>query len=659
VTVDPSQAARAAVTAGVAHHAAGRLDVAEAAMREAVRLDPANLNAAANLGAILRGRGRAAEALGVYDAALAITPDAASVLINRANLLNDLKRWPEALASAEGALLHAAQNAGAHNARGNAFLSLGQRPEAIASYREATRLAPGYVDAWFNLGKALALSGDASAALEAYDEATRLQPGSAGAHARRGHALLQLRRPTEAVAAYDRAFDLEPARDYLAGQRLHARMKLCDWRDFDGLVADIARRIDAGSRAATPFTIVSAPLSPARQRRCAETYAADTFLSSPRPRPPAPGPRLRVGYFSADLHEHATAHLIAEMLELHDRETFEISAFSYGPDSAGPMRRRLQAACERFVDVRSLDDRAICQMAGDLGLDIAIDLKGMTADSRPQIFAAGVAPIQVSYLGFPMTLGAPFMDYLIADRVLVAEDQTGFYAEKLAWLEGCYQPNDRKRAISPVATTRGDHGLPFQGFVFASFNGSYKITPQTFGVWMEILQAAPYAVLWLLEDEAAAAKNLRAEAAARGVDPDRLVFAPRRPLAEHLERIAHADLFLDTFPCCAHTTASDALWAGLPLLTRKGATFASRVAASLLTAVDIPELIVESAEAYRSTALALAADPQRLRSVRQRVAQARTGSPLFDTPAYVRRIEELYRRMHARRLAGLPPDHLP
>jgi len=435
-------------------------------------------------------------------------------------------------------------------------------------------------------------------------------------------------------------------------------MKTCDWRDFDALVADTAARIDAGAPAATPFTIVAASFSPARQKACAQRYAADTFAARPRPPAPEPGPRLRVGYFSADFHEHATAYLIAELLELHDREAFEVTAFSYGPASDGPMRRRLQAACERFLDVRELGAEAICEQARALGLDIAVDLKGLTTHSRPEIFAMGAAPIQVSYLGFPMTMGAPFIDYIVADRVVIPLEDRGLFAEKVAWVDGCYQPNDRRRAISEATTTRADHGLSSDAFVFASFNGAYKVTPQVFDVWMSLLQANPRAVLWLLQDDPSAVANLKGATAAAGVDPARLVFAPFRPLPEHLARIGHADLFVDTFPCSAHTTASDALWAGLPLLTCRGETFASRVAASLLTAAGLPELICEDLAAYRATALALSQEPARLAGLRQRVEAARTTSPLFDTPAHTRNLEALYRRMKARRLTGLPPDHL-
>jgi protein O-GlcNAc transferase len=628
-------------------------------MREVLKLSPRHMGTVANLGAILRAQRRPAEALEVYAEALAIAPDAATVLINCANLLNDLHRWPQALEMAERAVAAAPENALAHNALGNALAGAGRRDAAVESFRATLRLAPDYAAARLNMAKALLDLGRPDEALAAYDAAAAAQPGAAAVHAERGHVLAELRRWAEAAAAYDRAHELDPNLPLVAGWRLYARMKVCDWRDFDSLAGDFAAQIEADALPANPFLAIAAPLSARQQLRYAAAYCARTFPVSSRPPGAPPGPRIRLGYFSADFQEHATAYLMAEMLELHDRSAFEVTLFSFGPAAQTPMRRRLRAACEGFHDIAALGTHDACALARRLGLDIAVDLKGFTAQARPAIFAAGAAPVQVSFLGYPMTTGAPFMDYLIADRTLIGADERALYSEKIAWLPGCYQPNDRTRALAAATGGRAGHGLPEGAFVFASFNGAYKITPSVFRLWMDLLRAVPGAVLWLLQDEAAAMRNLIASAAQAGVDPGRLVFAPMRPLDEHLARIGHADLFLDTSPCCAHTTASDALWAGLPLLTLRGATFAGRVAASLLTALGLPELIAQDEAGYRETALALARDPARLADLRARLIQARAASPLFDTPAYVRDLEDLYRGMHARRLAGLAPAHLP
>ncbi len=638
------------------HYRAGRIGDAEASIRAFLRLYPRDVTMMMNLGAMLRAQRRPIEALEVLDAALQFQPENGAIMINRTNALVELQRWAQALDSATRAIALLPQDAFAHTAQGNALAGLDRHADAAESFRRALQFKPGYPMARFNLASSLASIGDSASAVEVYEEAIRLEPQSAETHADFGHLLSRLGRWAEAAEHFDLAFEIEPKLPMLAGTRLHARMKICDWRDFDRNLIDLAERIDAGEQASLPFPLAAAPLSARRQRQCATLYSQRTFAARP-PRNPSPGPRLRVGYFSADFHEHATAYLFAEVLELHARDAFEITAFSFGPSVQSPMRRRLQAACEHFLDVAPLNPAAITDLAVKRGIDIAVDMKGFTADARPKIFAGRAAPIQVSFLGYPMTTGAPFMDYLIADRTLIADEDRENYSEKIAWLPGCYQPNDRQRAISETATSRADHGLPPEGFVFASFNGAYKMTPEVFGIWMDLLRAVPGSVLWLLKDNPVAPENLRRAASAAGVEHQRLIFAPTIDLAKHLERIGHADLFLDSFPYTAHTTASDAVWAGLPLLTRRGETFASRVAASVLTTAGLSDLIVADAESYRAAALALATDHDRLAAVRARVAQARQ-SLLFDTPTYVRHLEDLYRRMQARRLEGLPPDHL-
>ncbi len=338
--------------------------------------------------------------------------------------------------------------------------------------------------------------------------------------------------------------------------------------------------------------------------------------------------------FSSDFHEHATAYLIAELLELHDRSRFEVTAFSFGPDSASPMRRRLRAACEHFVDVSQQSDDEIALLARESSIDIAVDLKGFTQNGRPGIFARRAAPLQVNYLGWPGTTGAAYMDYLIADRVLVPERNRPFFSEKIVYLPHSYQVNDRKRIIADKQFTRAELGLPPTGFVFCCFNNNFKITPVMFDLWMRILRRVEDSVLWLFEDTALAARTLQREAVLREVDAERLIFAPRMELSPHLARQRAADVFLDTVPCNAHTTASDALWAGLPLVTCPGEPLAARVAASLLTALDLPELIAATPLEYEELAVRLATDPASLVEIRQKLARNRLTAPLFDTPEY-------------------------
>jgi predicted O-linked N-acetylglucosamine transferase (SPINDLY family) len=368
--------------------------------------------------------------------------------------------------------------------------------------------------------------------------------------------------------------------------------------------------------------------------------------------------RIRVGYFAATLHEHATAYLMAQLFESHDRERFEITAFSYGPRTGDPMRARLVAAFDRFEEIGARSDLEAAVLARSLGIDIAVDLMGYTREARPGIFACRAAPIQVAYLGYPGTMGASYVDYAIVDRIVVPRSQYGDYTEKLVTMPSCYQVNDARRPRPEAALTRDDAGLPREGFVFCCFNNNFKLTPRMFDVWMRILREVGGSVLWLMEDNPWAAANLREEARARGVDPARLVFARRVPLAEHLARHRLADLFLDTLPYNAHTTASDALWMGLPVLTCRGESFAGRVAASLLDAVAMPGLVAATLDQYEQRAVALARDAHALQSLRDRLAANLRGAALFDAGTFTRDLEKAYRAMHARALAGSAPDHL-
>ena len=366
--------------------------------------------------------------------------------------------------------------------------------------------------------------------------------------------------------------------------------------------------------------------------------------------------KIRVGYYSADFHEHATAYLMAELFERHDRSQFEWFGFSYGPVSHDPMRARLRKSFDQFLDVRDRSDSDVAALSRQLGIDIAVDLKGFTRDNRLGIFAQRCAPVQVSYLGYPGTTGADYMDYVIGDKTVLPPSLYPHFTEKPVLLPHSYQVNDSQRRISDRVFTREEVGLPAQGFVFCCFNNNYKILPATFDSWMRVLQAVPGSVLWLFEDNAGAARRLKEQAQRRGVDPARLVFAPRLPLDEHLARHRLADLFLDTLPCNAHTTTSDALWAGLPVLTQLGNAFAGRVAASLLRAVGLPELVTTTPAEYEARAIELANDADQLQALRQRLQANRASSPLFNATLFARHIEAAYLAMDERQLQGLPPQ---
>ena len=639
----------------------GRPSEAIACYAAALAINPDYAEAHNNLGNAFRSLRRFDEALASYEQALRIRPDFVEVLNNRGNVLRDLRRFDSALGCYEQALRHKADVAEIHNNLGLTLHDLGRDEEAAVSCERALELKPESADAHNNYGLVLHGLGRFEAALESYARALAFRPDFAQAYGNRGLVLYDLGRTEEAVADYERALALSPDYEWLRGTWLYARMQLCDWRDLDACVLDLTSRIAAGQRATPPFPLLAVSDSLALHRRAVEIWvneACRTDLELPplvrRPR----GRRIRLGYYSADYHRHATSHLTAGLFETHDRERFEVVGLSFGADFQDDLRQRIVAAFDQFIDVRGRSDRQIAQLSRDLGIDIAVDLKGFTHNRRTGMFAYRVAPIQVNYLGYPGTLCAPCLDYIIADPTLIPAEARPHYCEKIVYLPHSYQVNDRKREIADIALSRAELGLPEDAFVFCAFNSVYKITPAMFDVWMRLLRQLGGSVLWLVESNPVSVRNLRREAEARGVSGERLLFGPEMKLEVHLARYRAADLFLDAFPCNGHTTASDALWAGVPVLTRMGESFASRVAASLLRAIGLPELITTSAEQYEATALALARDPARLAAIRRTLHDNRLTMPLFDTALFTRHIECAYHEMYERYQSGLDPEHI-
>jgi protein O-GlcNAc transferase len=587
------------------------------------------------------------QALASYDRALAVRPADTDTLYNRGNALAKLKRYGAALDSYDRALAIRPDHAAAHENRGNALSMLKRHEEARASYDAALALEPESVGVLVSRGTAFKNLKCYEQALASYDAALALSPDHAGALFGRGNALKEIRRYDEALASYDRALSI--TRDHPdAFGWVDAALATCDWTRTAGLIAEVAPAISDGKPIVTPFTLLGFCADPALLLRCAKNYLDDRIPV--RPAPLRHGARardgkLRVAYLSADFHGHATAYLTAELFEAHDRSRFEIVAVSFGRDDGSDMRRRLVKAFDQFHDVQASADRDVAALIHELQIDIAVDLKGYTRDARPEILSFRPAPIQVNFLGFPATMGADFIDYLIADRIVLPFDQQPFCTEKIVHLPDCYQPNDSTRAIAERTCTRPEAGLPEDGLVFCCFNNNYKITAPLFDVWMRLLAQVPASVLWLLRDNAGAEANLRRQAQARGVAPTRLVFAERAKLEAHLARYRLADLFLDTLPYNAHTTASDALWAGVPVLTCRGATFAGRVAASLLQAVGLSEMVTHSLAEYERAALQLAADASRLGAVRRKLERNRQTHPLFDTDRFRGHLETAYTTM--------------
>ncbi|MGH8298722.1 MAG: tetratricopeptide repeat protein [Steroidobacteraceae bacterium] len=641
-------------------HRAGRLDEARALCLEALELQPRQPEALTLLGIIAAQTGDLERAVALFDQVLRLDPRSFAAHNNRGNALLALKHPAAAVASYEAAIAIAPDHAPTYFGRARALIGMMQYEAAIATLEKVIALEPDHAGAWYLRANARYSLGQFAAALASFDRAIALRPDDARAYHNRGNALCMLERPEEAVASYDKALALDPNMRSTPGARLHARMHLADWRDFTAEVARLTARIEHDEAASNPFVVLALCGSPQLQRRAAQNWVRERCPpNGALPALPASGrrERLRVGYFSAEFHGHATASLTAELFETHDRSRLELTAFSLGPDTKEAMRARLEAAFDRFLDVRAKSDEDIARLARSFGIDIAVDLGGFTRGGRPGIFALRAAPVQVSYLGYLGTMSADYMDYLIADDTIIPATHRRHYSERIVYLPS-YQVNDSKRRIAEQRFGREELGLPPAGFVFCCFNSTYKITPGTFDRWMRILRRAPGSVLFLLGGSATLEGNLRREAQARGIDSHRIVFGARLPAPEYLARYRAADLFLDTLPYNAGTTASDALWAGLPVLTCMGEAFAGRIGASVLQSVGLPELITATSEQYEALAVELAGNPVLLAGIRAKLAGELRAAPLFNTAAFARHLEAAFARMDERYRAGLAPEHI-
>jgi len=636
------------------HHLLGQSAAAADLLQPLCASEPGNLRARNSLGLALLELGRSEEAAAEFEHVLARDP---RHLDARLNLALKLERGDAAARAAEviRAGIALAPNSADLHERLGALLLQSDPAGAEAAYRRTLALDPGAVNALNNLGLILFRRREFGEALDCFAIALRARPEMAPLHGNISFVLQQIGALDDALAALERALELDPDQPFLRGQKLLQQMQLCDWRALDEY-AQVADTLGITGEAISPGGIIAMDDDPARQRARAEVYAARYAAIVPALfAPRAAGERIRVGYFSADFHDHATMHLMSGLFRCHDRSRFEISVWSYGLTREGAQREALKAHVDRFIDIADLPDAAVVDLAREAGLDIAVDLKGYTQDNRFSLFAHRLAPVQIGHLGYPGTSGAPFLDYFIADAVTIPAEERAHFIEQVIRLPGSYQPNDDTRAIAPETPAREELGLPEDGFVFACFNNAYKITPREWDIWMRLLEAVPGSVLWLFKSNDWAQDALRRAAEARGVDPARLVFAPWAPPAAHLARLRAADLFLDCFACNAHTTASDALWAGLPVLTRPGRSFIARVAASLVTAVGLPELVAANDAAYEALALDLARSPGRLADLRARLAENRKTAPLFDSAGYARALEQAYAAVHRRRVEGLAP----
>jgi protein O-GlcNAc transferase len=609
---------RAQFEQALAAHRSGRLEDADTLYRNILRADPRNLSALRALGFLEGQRGRYAAAALLLGAVLEQTPQDDATLKDY----------------------------------GHALMLAGQGDAALAAYDRLLAIRPDAVEVLYNRAIILSGQGRTADALAALDRALALQPGSATIVYSRGVMMSQLGRHEEALANYDRALALDPKLVMARGNRAMAARNICAWERAAGIGAELEAMVQAGLPVA-PMSLVAYSSDKALQLQAGRNAVA--ALMPQRPAPLWQGERyrhdrIRLAYVSSDLRAHAVGLQLAPLIERHDRNRFEVIAISLGAADTSAVRARLVAGFDRFEDCAAMTDEQVARRMREMEIDIAIDLNGHTSGARTAIFAWRPAPVQVAWLGYPGTMGADFHDALIADEIVAPMQDQAFYGERLVHLPHTYFPTDPARPVAAMPS-RAEAGLPAEGFVFCSFNNNWKFTPQLFDVWMRLLRDVPGSVLWLKETNSAATRALRAEAQARQVDPVRLVFAPNVPSdAEHLARQALADVFLDSLPYNAHATACDALWAGLPVITCRGEAFASRVAASLLAAIGLPELVTETIADYEALALRLAREPETLAMLKEKLAANRLTTPLFDADRFRIDIEAAYTAMLARSL---------
>lgn len=636
-----------------------------------------------NQGLALLGLKRPHEAIAIFESVLQAAPQHLKALNSLAVASIDIEQLDAAIELADRVLALQPKNAEALHTKGRALKQQEQLAYAEPLLRTATELKPMDADMLVSYADCLVSLQQLEQAISLLERALAMNPIRGNAYVVGGKALAAQGRHQEAIANFNKALEIEPtlasahywkslSEQHLKMYReaLHSlelcdadlsltqpvRMGMCGWQGFEENVATICDL--AIDKKRPPFLFLAMVDDPKIHfdLACAYLKSRNILTGAQVKFPRRREGRIRIGYFSSDFHSHATMYLMAELFDSHDKNLFEIHVFSFGVQIFDAMRNRIECAVEHFHDVSDKSDHEVSALARELGIDIAVDLKGFTWEGRPGIFASRCAPVQVSYLGYPGTIGADYMEYVVADEIVLPESLHPFFTEKVVYMPHSYQVNDRKRIISDRIFNRNELGLPSNGFVFCCFNNNYKILPKIFDSWMRILHAVPASVLWLLKDNVAASENLAYEAEKRGISGDRLVFASRVSVEEHLARHRAADLFLDTLPYNAHTTTSDALWSGLPVLTLAGQAFAGRVAASLLTAAGLPELITHTAEEYEARAIHLATCSEDLAVVREKLSQLIPSSPLFDGQRFTRNLEKAYEIMFQRQCAGLPHE---
>ncbi|MFC1881553.1 tetratricopeptide repeat protein [Thermodesulfobacteriota bacterium] len=647
--------------------AQGRFDDAIACYQQTLSLNPGFVEAYYNMANILEQRACPDEAIACLKQCLQINPEWAEVHNNIGNLLKQKGFLPEAILSLQKAIQIKPGLYEAHNNLGNALRDLGSFTEAIVCYHRALEIFPGFAEAYLNLGITLADDGRLNDAIGCFQKATRLNPRFAEAYTYMGVALTDQGKRQEAIDCLQKAIEVNPHYSDAYSYLIHQLQHTCNWPKLKMVserLAELSRQkaVDGRLILEPPFICMSRQSELSRNLAISKAWSRKITEPLKNLKMPVslenrrqPKAKITIGYLSCDFHNHATAHLMLSFFGLHDREKFEVRCYSYGPEDSSKYRHQIMEESDQFIDIRERSHIDAAKRIYADGVDILVDLKGHTQGARLGILACRPAPIQVHYLGYPGTTGADFIDYLITDRIVTPEDHGPFYSEKLVILPDCYQVNDHQQEIASRGWNRAALGLPDKGFVFSSFNLPYKIDPVMFDCWMRILQQVPNSVLWLISDTENARCNLRREAADRSIEPDRLVFAKKIEKAEHLSRLKWADLALDTRIVNGHTTTSDSLWVGVPVIALLGSHFASRVSSSLLHAVGLSELVTHHLEEYEKLSVRLATHPSELKAVRYKLNINRLKNPLFDTPRFVRNLEHAYSEMWRIFLEGRAP----
>jgi predicted O-linked N-acetylglucosamine transferase (SPINDLY family) len=647
-----AEAARALTERGNVLQSLGRFSEAVASYDMALLQKPDLIAALLNRSNALRAMGRLEEALSAIETALRARPDFPEALNNRGNVLRDQGHLPAALASFDAALALKPDFLLAHCNRGQTLLDLKRPADALASFEFVLRHLPDDAEALFGRASSLLqLHERLEEAAADFNRAGELGIERVETLVGKASALAKLQRHSAAAACLSEVLALAPDRAYAHGSFMFSRLQACQWPDLEPLTERLIALVGAGKNATHPMSLLPLSDAPALQLACAQSLVRDLYPENPAlgPCPSRPldgdGRRLSVAYVSADFRDHPVSHLLVGVLERHDRRSFEVFGISLRQPQDNPFEQRMRAAFDRFIDVGERSGSEIAQLLRELQIDIAVDLMGFTDGLRLGVCAHRAAPVQVSYLGYAGTSGAPYMDFILADAIVIPPGEERHYSEQVVRLPHSYLPNDDRREVGSVPS-REEAGLPSAGLVFCAFTNAYKINPAIFDLWMRLLRAVPDSVLWLRALTEEARENLLSEARTWGVAPHRLVFAPHvAGMAEHLGRLGLADLYLDTLPYNAHSTACDALWVGVPVLTCTGTGFAARVAASALAAAGLPELITSSLAEYERLALDLARRPERLQELRGRLARQRSSAPLFDTSGYCNHLETAYRWM--------------